>query len=100
MVDAQNSACAFCKLVVNIGEGNSNILQSIEKYAILADLKPACQHHNLVIPRHHKSNPKTLNKKDIDLVKEMHKFGMVHLNDIVEKSDNAEDPHYRFHFPP
>jgi len=92
--------CIFCEAITNIDSSSNKILKFNDKYAVLADNKPACLHHYLVIPRKHVRNAKTLSKEDIVLIEEMHMFGKAFLTDAVQNSEDLSDCRFGFHFPP
>ena len=69
--------CIFCNqenltvllqvflLLISNNKLNSNAVLKDAKYAIFKDIRPATEHHYLVIPKDHVANPKYLNKDNV-----------------------------------
>ena len=101
---SSNQKCVFCEIIQGIddssNEENKKVLAHNEMLAIFADIRPASQHHYLVVPKHHKLNAKTLNgEDDKKLVLEMYEYGKQFLGTVIN-SENFDEALFGFHFPP
>ena len=95
----QQHSCVFCDIIKN--NHNQKILASNEKFVIFEDLYPATEHHYLLIPRQHITNPKTLNSEHIALVNEMELFAREFLEGRANKGNfKPGDLSMGFHWPP
>ncbi|TDG44100.1 hypothetical protein AWZ03_009475 [Drosophila navojoa] len=68
-----------------------------DDFAIFKDIKPAAQHHYLIVPKEHYDSLKTLNKSHIKMVSLMEEEMK---NFFVSKGISTADALYGFHFPP
>ncbi|VDI43754.1 Hypothetical predicted protein [Mytilus galloprovincialis] len=93
---SDNNSCIFCK----IGAGkdqNTQIVYQNEDFVVFRDIRPASNHHYLVIPKIHIPNPKQLNQSHIPLVEKLISIGQ---QVLTEKKGDIDDTSYGFHWPP
>jgi len=74
-----SSSCVFCKIVAR--ESPANILYEDEQLLVFPDIRPAAEHHYLVIPKVHIVSIQSLTSSDIPLVESMERVGL----DVLEK---------------
>lgn len=94
---AEVEKCVFCRIVKK--QEPSEIIYEDEIVIAFRDIKPATDHHYLVIPKVHIDNPKILTHEHLELI--------VHMRDVADKvllqqGVPAEDENKRFgyHWPP
>nr|CAB3252900.1 histidine triad nucleotide-binding protein 3-like [Phallusia mammillata] len=94
--------CVFCKVLQSLesdeNSKDTKILKYNETFAIFSDIKPAAEHHYLVVPRNHISNPKTLQGKEhANFVQEMYDFALSYVTELgLEK----QEVRFGFRMPP
>ncbi|MED6273234.1 hypothetical protein CHARACLAT_004467 [Characodon lateralis] len=69
-----DESCVFCLIAHNRDEVTTVIKQD-EELVCFSDIYPAAPHHYLVVPREHILSCRSLNRRNIDLVERMAKFG-------------------------
>ena len=87
--------CVFCKIAVK--EQESRIIYEDEKTVVFPDIRPAANHHYLVIPKEHYGNPKSLTAVDLQVVDHLFEVGK---NAITNSVTDSEDVLYGYHWPP
>ncbi|KAI2806278.1 Heparan sulfate glucosamine 3-O-sulfotransferase 5 [Blomia tropicalis] len=75
------SKCIFCQ------QENLAILFQDAKLALFKDIRPAAEHHYLVIPKEHVPNVKYLNKNNIPLLEEMKSFALNYFSTNINNYD-------------
>ncbi|CAO1390237.1 unnamed protein product [Diamesa serratosioi] len=88
--------CIFCEIAN--GKTETEILFEDEKLVLFRDIRPAADHHFLVVPREHIINTKSLSVDHKEMLMEMKK----HLIEIMRKNGitNINDINLGFHVPP
>lgn len=94
------SACVFCDIVNREESGGrlTEILYDDESVIAFRDIRPATNHHYLIVAKQHISSPKTLTSDNLDLVKHMCEVGRRVLTE--QGCENAKDTRFGYHWPP
>eukprot|EP00126_Sphaerothecum_destruens_P005327 Sdes_comp18701_c0_seq1m9002 len=97
--------CVFCKIVA--GEFPSKVVFKNKEYAIFKDIRPASEHHFLVVPIEHVENGKSLlleeKLKAAEMVEQLEIQGIEFLKKTVEEKGEifaAQQSRVGFHWPP
>ncbi|EDO37394.1 predicted protein [Nematostella vectensis] len=93
--DEKLKKCVFCK--ISSKEQETRIIYEDEETLTFKDLRPATDHHYLVIPKQHYGNPKSLTGDDLPLVEKLMDVGK---KVLVQQNANTEDTVIGFHWPP
>ena len=99
---ATSSSCVFCRILNREPDTNGRltaILFEDELVVAFRDIRPATNHHYLVIPKNHVTNPKSLTVDDRDLVLHLHRVG----NQLLDERGAALEPNTRllgYQWPP
>ncbi|KAI4471299.1 aprataxin-related [Holotrichia oblita] len=91
----ENSKCIFCKIVAR--QQSAKIFYEDDDILVFEDIKPASQHHYLVIPKHHIKGANYLTKNDLPLLMKMIDVGKSVLS---QNNGNVDDMRLGFHWPP
>ena len=93
---SKSKQCVFCGIIKN--EYQTKVLASNGDICVISDHSPASDLHFLVIPCKHVGNPKTLSKKDIELVIEMENFAVEFIKSKI--GNDITEVLFGFHWPP
>ncbi|KAK7476699.1 hypothetical protein BaRGS_00032097 [Batillaria attramentaria] len=88
--------CIFCR-IANGGDDTTRILDDRDNLVIFKDIRPATDHHYLVVPKSHMEDAKHLSSKDIPLVEKLVSHGQEFLE---EQGADVSDVRMGFHWPP
>lgn len=81
-----------------MGETPTELLYEDGIFAVFRDIKPATQHHYLVIPKEHITNAKQLNgEQHLNLITQMHTIG---LNVLEKQGGDKATVLCGYHWPP
>lgn len=94
--DTQANKCLFCR-IAHKQEPKSQLLYDKDDIVIFKDIRPASDHHYLVIPKSHVRDPKHLNLNDVELVERLVATGNEFLSQMGGSVDEAR---LGFHWPP
>ncbi|MEQ2277328.1 hypothetical protein XENORESO_001070 [Xenotaenia resolanae] len=92
-----DESCVFCLIAHNRDEVTTVIKQD-QELVCFSDIYPAAPHHYLVVPREHILSCRSLNRRNIDLVERMAKFGKEVL--CEQGITDLKDVRLGFHQPP
>jgi len=90
--------CIFCRIANNISN-ESQLLYEDQNYVIIKDIRPAVEHHYLLITKNHiKSGKQLKSSEDIEMIKRMKEIGL----DFMSSKGLNDDREMRmgFHWPP
>ncbi|XP_019740572.1 histidine triad nucleotide-binding protein 3-like [Hippocampus comes] len=93
---SHDDSCPFCQIAK--GQSDTEILQSDEELVCFRDVKPAAEHHYLVIPRTYIGNCDDLRAQHIPMVERMAEMGRGVL--VKNKVRDPKDIRLGFHVPP
>lgn len=88
-------SCIFCQIAVKKKE--AKIVYEDEEFIAFPDIRPAAEHHYLIIPKTHFGNPKTLEGRHLSFVQRMND---VAFKILEQKNGDTEDVRIGFHWPP
>lgn len=91
----QVEGCVFCRIAS--GKQEATIVFESDELVAFRDIRPAAEHHYLVIPRRHVVNAKHLHASDLQLVEKMLETGKTLLE---ERNMVGADASFGFHWPP
>lgn len=86
----------FCKIAAK--EEESRIVFEDENTVVFPDIRPATQHHYLIVPKQHYGNPKTLH--DAEHVRLLENLVAVGKKVLGEHGADTKDVRMGFHWPP
>ncbi|XP_059150749.1 X-ray repair cross-complementing protein 6-like [Physella acuta] len=89
--DNQVGSCLFCRIAHN-QEPNSRLLYDKNDIVVFKDIRPASEHHFLVVPKNHVKDPKQLGPKDISLVENLVTVGKEMLNEVGADLSDVQLP--------
>lgn len=88
--------CIFCK-IANLQDSKTRILYQNEEFVAFRDIRPAADHHYLVVTKQHIKDPKHLKGDDLELLERLITTGETVLKNAGGKSEEAR---FGFHWPP
>lgn len=88
--------CTFCKIAAG-EDKNTEIIHSAENVVVFRDIRPAAQHHYLVVSKQHLPDAKQLNHDHLQLVQQMIEAGHQTLH---QQGADTTDIRMGFHWPP
>ncbi|CAL1529576.1 unnamed protein product [Lymnaea stagnalis] len=90
------SKCIFCR-IANNQEPKTDLLYQQDGIVIFKDLRPASDHHYLIIPEKHVKDPKHLGSNDVKLVEQLVSVGK---DFLAKQGGDVTDVRMGFHWPP
>lgn len=102
---AEQSAhnCLFCRIAsglpVGPGKPVTELVYENDVVVAFKDIRPATDHHYLIVPKTHSGNPKSLSAERLSLVKEMRGYAQEVLTQ-QGVSSAKESSLYGYHWPP
>ncbi|XP_065843266.1 adenosine 5'-monophosphoramidase HINT3-like [Oscarella lobularis] len=89
--------CTFCRIASG-RDDKSELLYDDDNFVAFRDIRPAAEHHYLVVPKRHVGNPKSLaGSADRDLVEELLEVAK---SVVGKRGGDPEAARYGFHWPP
>ena len=94
---AEAEECVFCR--ISLKQEPNEILYEDEKVVAFRDIKPATNHHYLIIPKTHIKNPKSLDYEHLDMLTHMREVAD---EVLLQQGVSTDDVNKRFgyHWPP
>ncbi|KAH9491852.1 Histidine triad nucleotide-binding protein 3 [Bulinus truncatus] len=94
--ETHSSKCLFCSIAQR-QDSKTRILYEKDNIIIFKDIRPASDHHYLVIPHNHVNDPKHLNHNDVKLIEQLVAVGKEFL---AKEGGSLDDARLGFHWPP
>lgn len=76
---ADTADCIFCKIY--LGKEDADVLYKGEELIIFKDIRPAAEHHYLIVPEEHIRSAKHLTKDHVPLVEKLVRHGKLILEE-------------------
>uniref|UniRef100_T1J8U8 Adenosine 5'-monophosphoramidase HINT3 n=1 Tax=Strigamia maritima TaxID=126957 RepID=T1J8U8_STRMM len=96
MSEHNREQCLFCR-IADGKEAATQLLYQDTSFVIFSDIRPAADHHYLVVTKEHLKDAKQLTKEHKPMVQNMVDVGQKFLE---EKGGDLDDSRLGFHWPP
>ncbi|XP_061175800.1 adenosine 5'-monophosphoramidase HINT3-like [Saccostrea echinata] len=91
-----DNRCVFCR-IANLQDPYTRILFQDEEFVAFRDIRPAADHHYLIVTKQHIKNPKQLKAEDLEMFERLIATGEKVLENAGGKYEEAR---FGFHWPP